>query len=963
MEEINKITVNGVEHEVADASSRITLSALVQSFAELSGSKQDALTQGKGIIISENNEISVDDNVLIKDNNGYIAGYTYFGDITVKNTAYMSYISSQGAVFGRDILIVNCSYAYNKVFYNGYEIVNENSYRLLPEHYLTAYDGLLYMDRGCESIVPVSHPDYSTQPSILPQRFGDKDVYEVMIPLERKDINHIDSIGQEDFGNNHLHYLKYFLNRAHGRLPYRFTMTTKQSQDFYLHSNDLEIYTESFGDCLIIMLISTVYLIDPNNNSIYNLSNDEYILLDTLLDALDYNKVPVSCMIIPAKIHSLDTSHEYHPHWHFINTSGDVYVCHSNINKYVTLSSAKQLFYHFSDMINNKMPDYNVNNIPNFDHFEALNDIANGTIIDAKLFNAHGAMSPCCVFSHKNDKNSYSASICIKEVIPSSVDYDWCMIQYAITCYGAAYYDKWGGGDIEVDLLKNAFYFGGEDLSYMYVDMGTNCDWAVCNLGSSYVYNIGKTFAWSDNTRSKSEIELIPVSYYHKYSKDGNAGGVFTKYNSDDHKNILDEIDDPAYRTYDLDENIKKIPRTPTAEDFRELLKVSDIKEITYEGTQGHLFISKKTGNQLFLPFSYVADKKLPYYWTSSCDINAPKLSYSSYYYGYFGDRYGVNNAYYNDYSASRYSYLAIRPVLQPLVDNDNLYNGGGYNFLDILWNDGQITADLREEDAEKDPDLAPVAICVIPTDYLGEGEKARFMSLLHVDKSAEGTGSVNPVTMNWGPNSPSSDDPLADMYTMNICKDVTNPSTNVQGGGSFTWTSTSNTWPDLRYNEDVTAWKDAQQYLEGDKYVMADINGKSNTKRIWEALDFADNTNYAFVNLNNFKPNVHAVHDIKFKWYIPAAGELLNMLFNTGYDKYTANGNKVPEGSLCHRMQQISEKYPGKSATSVGFSYNYWSSSPMSATGAANFSAGNIYCGGGGGSRTSGYILPFVQC
>ena len=304
----------------------------------------------------------------------------------------------------------------------------------------------------------------------------------------------------------------------------------------------------------------------------------------------------------------------------------------------------------------------------------------------------------------------------------------------------------------------------------------------------------------------------------------------------------------------------------------------------------------------------------------------------------------------------SEYESLTYETPHVALTEDDDTvhYDPPVYKFLDILWSDGTITSEIREPKA----DLAPIAICVIPTNYLNGGEKARFMSLLYVDKT--GNGSTTPVTMNWGPNSPSDDDPLADLYTLNICKNVTNPSADVTNGGSFTWTSTSNTWPDLRYNEEGTAWKNAQQYLSDPekKYVMGDIDGKGNTDKILGALNFADNTNYAFVNLKNFKPN-----GIELNWYIPAAGELLNMLFNTGYDKYTANGNKFSEGTLCDIMGKISAKYPGRSASSVANSCDHWSSSPMSATFAAYFYSSPGSCGGGRNSRTGyGYVLAFVQ-
>ena len=290
------------------------------------------------------------------------------------------------------------------------------------------------------------------------------------------------------------------------------------------------------------------------------------------------------------------------------------------------------------------------------------------------------------------------------------------------------------------------------------------------------------------------------------------------------------------------------------------------------------------------------------------------------------------------------------------VVHYDEASENKEYKYLDILWNDGKVTAEIREPEG----DLAPVAICVIPTDYLGRKEKARFMSLLYVDKT--GKGSASEVSMNWGPDSPSENDPLANMYTMLMCKNVTNPSIDITE--SFVWnnSSISNTCPNLRYNEEGTAWKNAKQYLSDPekKYIVGDIYGKNNTKRIWETLDFAGNTNYAFVNLKNFNP-----YNLDLEWYIPAGGELANMMFNTGYDKYTANGNKFPEGSLCNIMGKISAKYPGKSASRISDGDDHWSSSPIDTTDAACFCSGNTnVCVGNFYDRTTGgaSVLAFVQ-
>lgn len=60
----------------------------------------------------------------------------------------------------------------------------EGSSRLLPESILPAEDGLYQLKYG--TVFPVSHPSLSTQPSILPQSFGNLDIMEVLIANGRE---------------------------------------------------------------------------------------------------------------------------------------------------------------------------------------------------------------------------------------------------------------------------------------------------------------------------------------------------------------------------------------------------------------------------------------------------------------------------------------------------------------------------------------------------------------------------------------------------------------------------------------------------------------------------------------------------------------------------------------------------------------------------------------------------------
>lgn len=116
------------------------------------------------------------------------------------------------------------------------------------------------------------------------------------------------------------------------------------------------------------------------------------------------------------------------------------------------------------------------------------------------------------------------------------------------------------------------------------VDMGTAIDgrvfkWASCNLGASTTAGYGDYYCWG---------ELEPKSEYTE-----------TNYSYDEK---------PAELPLSLDPARKKLGgkwRMPTKAEFEVLLNVcqTEEKEVA-DGVKGILFISRRTGNTLFLPLS-----------------------------------------------------------------------------------------------------------------------------------------------------------------------------------------------------------------------------------------------------------------------------------------------------------------------------------------------------------------------
>lgn len=65
--------------------------------------------------------------------------------------------------------------------------------KALPDTIIVEEDGL-YQSKGFD-VYPLSHPDLSTQPSILPQRFGKEKIYEVLVTTKQENIATIPSVG------------------------------------------------------------------------------------------------------------------------------------------------------------------------------------------------------------------------------------------------------------------------------------------------------------------------------------------------------------------------------------------------------------------------------------------------------------------------------------------------------------------------------------------------------------------------------------------------------------------------------------------------------------------------------------------------------------------------------------------------------------------------------------------------
>lgn len=181
-----------------------------------------------------------------------------------------------------------------------------------------------------------------------------------------------------------------------------------------------------------------------------------------------------------------------------------------------------------------------------------------------------------------------------------------------------------------------------------YVDLGlpSGTKWATCNVGAATAEEFGYYFNWGEVV---SSIYSSDWGYY-KYKG-------WTKYNKTDGLTVLEAIDDPATR------NIGAAWRTPTYDEWKELVDYCDRTDATISGVPGVRISSKSNPEAyIFLPkggyrngtsSGYINESC--YYWTSSLYSDDGEI-YSQYAYAYTS--YGINN-YPRNCNA-----MPIRPVL-----------------------------------------------------------------------------------------------------------------------------------------------------------------------------------------------------------------------------------------------------------------------------------------------------------
>ena len=192
---------------------------------------------------------------------------------------------------------------------------------------------------------------------------------------------------------------------------------------------------------------------------------------------------------------------------------------------------------------------------------------------------------------------------------------------------------------------------GGDNLEFFdpsdWVDLGlpSGLLWATRNVGATSPEDYGDYFAWGETTTKSlylwstyiycnGEIEEEDYDHLTKYCNNSSYG-----YNGfTDNLTILQPGDDAATANYG--------GRTPTKEEWQELINNTTAQWTTRNGVNGRLFTSSN-GNSLFLPAAgYRWDSSLNFagsrgfYWSSSLDTDDPSRARI---FGFLSNFQGVN--------------------------------------------------------------------------------------------------------------------------------------------------------------------------------------------------------------------------------------------------------------------------------------------------------------------------------
>ena len=105
----------------------------------------------------------------------------------------------------------------------------------------------------------------------------------------------------------------------------------------------------------------------------------------------------------------------------------------------------------------------------------------------------------------------------------------------------------------------------------------------------------------------------------------------------------------------------------------------------------------------------------------------------------------------YNSHSILEESFPGTKPNV--IYDNEHVHYNyeKSYALYDILYENS--LGQQKVDSSVLDPQLGwtPIGLCVAPTNFFGDGEKARFVSLKYMNYTTPDTGSLTPQIIYFG--------------------------------------------------------------------------------------------------------------------------------------------------------------------------------------------------------------------
>ena len=191
------------------------------------------------------------------------------------------------------------------------------------------------------------------------------------------------------------------------------------------------------------------------------------------------------------------------------------------------------------------------------------------------------------------------------------------------------------------------------------VDLGLSVKWASCNVGASEPEELGAYFAWGETT-SKEDYSWATYQWCagdeNKLSKYCTGSEPCDSCCMPDGKMELDRSDDAASVHWGGKW------RTPTAQEWDELLNECDWEWKDLNGVSGFWVSSRKNAGKIFLPAAGLWLEGLPhdlgargFYWTSSLYAKNPSCASGFHFYSAVRARHGT----------FRNDGLSVRPVTE----------------------------------------------------------------------------------------------------------------------------------------------------------------------------------------------------------------------------------------------------------------------------------------------------------